>query len=43
MIEPEVTTTPAPVADAPDTTTVKQQVEDETKLDDSGTKDEKGA
>ncbi len=36
MIEPTVETTPAPVADAPDTTTVKQQVEDPTKLDQSG-------
>src|SRR5919201_2500181 len=35
-IEPEVTTTPAPVADAPDTTTPKQQTEDPTKLDESG-------
>jgi hypothetical protein len=43
VIEPQVETTPAPVADAPDTTTPKQQVEDKTKLDDSGTKDEKGA
>jgi small subunit ribosomal protein S3 len=43
VIDPEVTTTPAPVADAPDTTTPKQQVEDKSKLDDSGTKDEKGA
>jgi len=36
VIEPEVTTTPAPVADAPDTTTPKQQTEDPTKLDESG-------
>ena len=43
MIEAQVETTPAPVADAPDTTTTKKQVEDKTKLDDSGTKDEKGA
>ncbi len=35
-IKPEVTTTPAPVADAPDTTTVKQQTEDPTKLEQSG-------
>jgi small subunit ribosomal protein S3 len=35
-VEPEVETTPAPVADAPDTTTQKQQVEDPTKLEDSG-------
>jgi hypothetical protein len=41
-IEPQVETTPAPVADAPDATTTKQQVEDPTKLEDSGTKDEKG-
>jgi len=38
VIEPQVETTPAPVADAPDTTTRKQQVEDPTKLDDSGNK-----
>jgi small subunit ribosomal protein S3 len=36
VIEPTVETTPAPVADAPDTTTRKQQVEDPTKLEDSG-------
>jgi small subunit ribosomal protein S3 len=36
VIEPEVTTTPAPVADAPDTTTPKVQTEDPTKLDDAG-------
>src|SRR5687768_18122615 len=36
VIEPQVETTPAPVADAPDTTTTKKQVEDETKLDASG-------
>jgi small subunit ribosomal protein S3 len=36
VIEPEVTSTPAPVADAPDTTTAKQQVEDPTKLEQSG-------
>ena len=35
-ITPEVETTPKPVADAPDTTTPKQQVEDLTKLDQSG-------
>jgi len=35
-IEPEVETTPAPVADAPDTATQKQQTEDPTKLDESG-------
>jgi hypothetical protein len=35
-IEPEVTTAPAPVVDAPDTTTPLQQVEDPTKLDESG-------
>ena len=38
VIEPQVETTPAPVADAPDTTTPKQQTEDPTKLDDSGGK-----
>src|SRR5205823_11359601 len=31
VIEPQVETTPAPVADAPDTTTPKKQVEDPTK------------
>jgi small subunit ribosomal protein S3 len=36
VIEPTVETTPAPVADAPDTTTPKVQVEDKTKLDESG-------
>jgi hypothetical protein len=36
VIEPQVETTPAPVADAPDTTTPKKQTEDPTKLDDSG-------
>jgi small subunit ribosomal protein S3 len=36
VIEPVVETTPAPVADAPDTTTTKKQVEDPTKLEDSG-------
>jgi len=35
----QVETTPAPVADAPDTTTPKQQTEDATKLDESGEKD----
>ena len=35
-IQPDVATTPAPVADAPDTTTPKAQVEDKTKLDESG-------
>jgi small subunit ribosomal protein S3 len=34
--EPDEGTTPAPVADAPDTTTTKKQVEDPTKLDQSG-------
>ena len=36
VIEPLVETTPAPVADAPDTTTEKTQTEDPTKLEDSG-------
>jgi small subunit ribosomal protein S3 len=36
VIEPQVEVTPAPVADAPDTTTQKKQVEDPTKLDQSG-------
>jgi small subunit ribosomal protein S3 len=35
-VQPEVQETPAPVADAPDTTTPKQQTEDPTKLEDSG-------
>jgi small subunit ribosomal protein S3 len=35
-IQPEVATTPAAVADAPDTTTAKTQVEDPTKLEGSG-------
>ncbi len=35
-IEPKVETTPAPVADAPDTTTPKTQTEDPTKLEQSG-------
>jgi hypothetical protein len=36
VIEPTVETTPAPVADAPDTTTPKTQTEDPTKLESSG-------
>jgi len=36
VIEPQVETTPAPVADAPDSTTPKQQTEDPTKLEASG-------
>jgi len=36
VIEPQVETTPAPVADAPDTTTTKTMHEDPTKLDQSG-------
>jgi small subunit ribosomal protein S3 len=36
VIEPQVETTPAPVAEAPDTTTQKQEHEDKTKLDQSG-------
>ena len=35
-VQPEVETTPAAVADAPDTTTQKQQHEDPTKLEQSG-------
>jgi small subunit ribosomal protein S3 len=35
-IEPQVETTPAPVADAPDTTTPKKQTEDPTKIEDAG-------
>ena len=40
VVEPVVETTPAPVADAPDSTTPKVQTEDPTKLDDSGTEGE---
>jgi hypothetical protein len=36
VIEPQVEETPAPVADAPDTTTPKQMHEDPSKLDQSG-------
>jgi hypothetical protein len=36
VTEPQVETVPAPVADAPDTTTAKQQTEDPTKLEQSG-------
>ena len=36
MIEPQVETVDAPVADAPDTTTQKKMHEDPTKLDQSG-------
>jgi small subunit ribosomal protein S3 len=36
VVEPEVETTPAPVAEAPDTTTEKTMHEDPTKLDQSG-------
>jgi small subunit ribosomal protein S3 len=36
QVEPQVETVDAPVADAPDTTTPKKQVEDPTKLEDSG-------
>jgi Ribosomal protein S3, C-terminal domain len=35
-IEPQVEVTPEAVADAPDTTTTKKQVEDPTKLEDAG-------
>ena len=35
-MEPQVETTPAPVAEAPDTTTPKQQTQDPTKLEASG-------
>ena len=35
-VQPEVQEVPSPVADAPDTTTPKKQVEDPTKLDQSG-------
>ena len=36
VVEPEVTVVPDAVADAPDTTTTKKQVEDPTKLESSG-------
>jgi len=36
VIEPQVETTPAPVAEAPDTTTPKREHEDPSKLDQSG-------
>ena len=36
MIEPQVEVEPKAAADAPDTTTTKQQVEDPSKLDQSG-------
>jgi hypothetical protein len=36
VIEPQVETTPAPVEDAPKSTTRKKQVEDPTKLEKSG-------
>jgi hypothetical protein len=39
VIIPAVETTPAPVADAPDTTTTKVQTEDPTKLEASGAGD----
>src|SRR5438132_6441307 len=39
QVEPQVETTPAAVADAPDTTTPKQPTEDTTKRDVSGEKD----
>jgi small subunit ribosomal protein S3 len=42
-IEPQVEETPKPVAEAPDTTTPKQQTDDPTKLDISGKKGEKGS
>src|SRR5436305_8073882 len=42
VIEPQVETTPAPVADAPDSTTTKKQHEEPQKLDKSGAKGEHG-
>jgi hypothetical protein len=36
VVEPQVEVTPQEVAEAPDTTTPKQQVEDPTKLEQSG-------
>jgi hypothetical protein len=35
-VQPETEVVPQPVADAPDTTTTKKQVEDPTKLESSG-------
>jgi hypothetical protein len=35
-VQPETEVVPQPVADAPDTTTTKKQVEDSTKLESSG-------
>jgi hypothetical protein len=43
VIEPQVEVTPQEVAEAPDTTTPKQQVEDPTKLDQSGDPAEAGS
>jgi small subunit ribosomal protein S3 len=43
VIEPQVETTPEAVAEAPDTTTPKRQVEEPAKLEDSGEKPAKGA
>jgi hypothetical protein len=37
-VQPEVEVVPEAVAEAPDTTTPKQQTEDPTKLEDSGEK-----
>jgi hypothetical protein len=41
VIEPQVETTPAPVADAPKSTTRKKRVEDPTKLEKSGDEEKK--
>jgi small subunit ribosomal protein S3 len=43
VIEPQVEVTPQEVAEAPDTTTTKQQVEDPTKLEQSGDPSEAGS
>jgi hypothetical protein len=43
VIEPQVEVTPQEVAQAPDTTTTKQQVEDPTKLEQSGDPAEAGS
>jgi hypothetical protein len=43
VIEPEVEAVPAPVEDAPDTTTQKQMHEDPTKLEQSGDESAEGA
>jgi small subunit ribosomal protein S3 len=43
VVEPQVESVPAPVEDAPDTTTPEQQVEDPTKLESSGDEPSEGS